>query len=53
MRRGAITVHKPQCAFRRISCAQDVSFAVEPGESYGLVGESGSGKSTVLRVLSG
>jgi len=30
-----------------------VSFAVAPGESFGIVGESGSGKSTVLRALSG
>ncbi len=30
-----------------------VSFAVQPGESFGIVGESGSGKSTVLRALCG
>ena len=30
-----------------------VSFAVAPGEAFGLVGESGSGKSTVLRALAG
>jgi peptide/nickel transport system ATP-binding protein len=30
-----------------------VSFAIAPGESFGLVGESGSGKTTVLRVLAG
>jgi peptide/nickel transport system ATP-binding protein len=30
-----------------------VSFAVAPGETFGLVGESGSGKSTVLRCLAG
>ena len=29
----------------------DVGFAVQPGESFGIVGESGSGKSTVLRAL--
>jgi len=33
--------------------AQDVSFRVAEGESFGLIGESGSGKSTVLRALSG
>jgi peptide/nickel transport system ATP-binding protein len=30
-----------------------VSFAVAPGESFGIVGESGSGKSTVLRAVCG
>jgi peptide/nickel transport system ATP-binding protein len=30
-----------------------VSFAVEPGTTFGLVGESGCGKSTVLRALAG
>lgn len=29
------------------------SFAVQPGESFGIVGESGSGKSTVLRAICG
>jgi peptide/nickel transport system ATP-binding protein len=31
----------------------DTSFAVQPGESFGIVGESGSGKSTVLRAICG
>jgi peptide/nickel transport system ATP-binding protein len=53
MRRGAITVHNLNVHFGESHVLKDVSFAVEPGESYGLVGESGSGKSTVLRVLSG
>ena len=30
-----------------------VSFAVAPGETFGLVGESGSGKSTILRAIAG
>ena len=30
-----------------------VSFAVEDGESFGIVGESGSGKTTVSRILLG
>jgi peptide/nickel transport system ATP-binding protein len=36
-----------------IAAAEDISFAVEPGEAFGLVGESGSGKSTVLRAIAG
>jgi len=31
----------------------DTTFAVQPGESFGIVGESGSGKSTVLRAICG
>jgi peptide/nickel transport system ATP-binding protein len=33
--------------------ADEVSFTVARGESFGIVGESGSGKSTVLRALAG
>ncbi len=30
---------------------KDVSFAIKPGEVFGLVGESGSGKSTIANLL--
>jgi peptide/nickel transport system ATP-binding protein len=39
--------------FGRVHAVQSASFAVAPGETFGLVGESGSGKSTVLRALAG
>ena len=40
-------------SFHGIFAVEDVSFAVERGESYALVGESGSGKSTIARVIVG
>ncbi|WP_028192486.1 ABC transporter ATP-binding protein [Salinispora pacifica] len=37
----------------QVSAVADVSFAVRPGETFGLVGESGCGKSTVGRLSVG
>jgi peptide/nickel transport system ATP-binding protein len=37
----------------RAQAVDDVTLAVQEGESYGLVGESGCGKSTVLRAIAG
>ncbi|PZR53482.1 ABC transporter ATP-binding protein [Xylanimonas oleitrophica] len=38
---------------RTVDALCGVSFAVAPGERFGLVGESGSGKTTALRLLAG
>lgn len=37
----------------RVHALQDVSFAIERGEAFGIVGESGSGKSTLGRIILG
>jgi peptide/nickel transport system ATP-binding protein len=36
-----------------VKAVRDVTFAIEPGEVFGLAGESGSGKSTIARMILG
>ncbi|MBI4277171.1 MAG: ABC transporter ATP-binding protein, partial [Armatimonadetes bacterium] len=39
--------------YRRVEAVADVSFAVDPGEIFGLLGPDGAGKSTIVQVLAG
>jgi len=37
----------------RLNLLRDISFALQPSETFGLVGESGSGKTTLARAMLG
>lgn len=39
--------------YEEFTALNDVSFAVEQGETLGLIGRNGAGKSTMLKVISG
>ena len=40
-------------SFGGVVAADDVSFAVNPGEIHGLIGPNGAGKSTIMNLISG
>ena len=37
--------------YQHIQALEDVSFAVNQGELFGIIGPDGSGKSTLFRIL--
>ena len=39
--------------YQTFQALNDVSFAVEPGEFFGIAGRNGSGKSTLLKCIAG
>lgn len=40
-------------ARRHASVLEDITFAVQPGESLAIIGENGAGKSTLLKLITG
>ncbi len=39
--------------YRRVTAVEEVSFAVRPGEVFGLIGHNGAGKTTTFKMLVG
>lgn len=48
-----LTTHKVSLTHGPTTLFSDLSFAIHPGERWGVVGPNGAGKSTLLRILCG
>ena len=48
---NAIEVNNISKSYGRVKALQDVSFAVEKGEIFGLIGPDGAGKTSMFRIL--
>ncbi|OHA46102.1 MAG: hypothetical protein A3A80_00665 [Candidatus Terrybacteria bacterium RIFCSPLOWO2_01_FULL_44_24] len=53
MNGNLLTIEHLTKRYGQVAALDDVSFAVQKGERFGVVGESGSGKTTLLRCILG
>ena len=53
MSNSAITLDRVTKRFGRTEAVRELSFAVDPGEMFGLIGPDGAGKTTTIRMMCG
>jgi len=49
----AVAVHELSKSYGELQALQDVSFAIETGEIFGVLGPNGAGKTTTVEILEG
>ncbi len=49
----AVSASNLQKSFGTLTAVSDLSFSIEPGETFGLLGPNGAGKTTTIRMITG